>query len=125
MSDEPKAPEDQDQAAVEEAAPTANMQAPNLEEFIPSTGPSGLPVDAGIDRVLDVTVPLTARIGVVRKTISEVIDLAPGSVIDFERASSEPIDLLIGDKTVARGEIVVVDDRYGIRIVEITNAKTN
>lgn len=74
---------------------------------------------AGLGRVLDVSVALSARIGVVRKAISEIIDLQPGAVVDLDRSASEPIDVVIGDKLIAHGEIVVVDDRYGVRITEI------
>ena len=70
-------------------------------------------------RVLDVSVSITARVGAVRKTISDVLDLVPGTIVDLDREAGEPIDLLIGDKLIARGEIVVVDDHYGVRIVEM------
>lgn len=89
-----------------------------LEELI-SESERGAPPGDNLGRVLDVAVPLTARVGMVRKTISDILDLSPGAVIDLERSSGEPIDLVIGDKLIAKGEIVVVDDRYGVRVVEV------
>ncbi len=98
----------------------AEISAVDLEDFddpqIP-VSPGASPDNLG--RVMDVRVPMTARIGIVHKTISDVIDLVPGSIVDLERNAGEPIDLVIGDKLIARGEIVVVKDRYGVRIVEV------
>ncbi|MEZ6196395.1 MAG: FliM/FliN family flagellar motor switch protein [Planctomycetota bacterium] len=91
-----------------------------LEEFAPpgpSSSAAGAPRNLG--RVMDVSVNVSARIGMVRKTISDVLDLLPGSVVDLGRGAGEPVDLVIGDKLVARGEIVVVDDHYGIRVTEV------
>ncbi len=109
-----------DETAPAETAESAGtgIDALSLEDFGAATAaPSTSPDNLG--RVMDVRVPMTARIGIVRKTISEVLDLVPGSIVDLERNAGEPIDLVIGDKLIARGEIVVVDDRYGVRIVQV------
>jgi flagellar motor switch protein FliN len=90
-----------------------------LEDMTPAAGAKSAKGESNFGRVLDVSVSLTARIATVRKTISDIIDLAPGSVIDLEREAGEPIEVVIGDKLIARGEIVVVDDRYGVRITEV------
>lgn len=98
---------------------TPEVRPVELEELRPTQrSAAGAPV-RNLGRVLDVTVAVTARIGTVRKTISEVVDLLPGTVLDLERGAGEPIDLMIGDKLIARGEIVVVDERYGVRITEV------
>ena len=89
-----------------------------LDEIDLPMGATGAGID-GLNRVLDVSVAITARIGCVRKTISEILELGPGSVLDLERGANEPVDLVIGDKLIARGEIVVVGDRYGVRITEV------
>ena len=106
-------------AAPEQAAEAARVARVDLEDLgaIPAAAP-GAPAE-NIGRVLDVSVSLTARVGVVRKTVSDIIDLAPGSIIDRERGAGEPIDLVIGEKLIAKGEIVVVDDHYGVRLVEV------
>ena len=70
--------------------------------------------------ILDVTVPVTVSIGSVRKTISEILALGPGQVIELDRAAGDPVDLFVNDRLVARGEVVVVGDRYGFRVTEIT-----
>ena len=89
-------------------------------EDLGAPGPAGMGAPAeNLGRVLDVNVALTARVGIVRKTVSDIIDLTPGAIVDLERSAGEPIDLVIGDKLIARGEIVVVDDHYGVRVVEV------
>lgn len=99
---------------------SATVEPAELEELVAETTTNAAPgMIPGLGRVMDVNVCLSARVGQVRKTISEIVDLSPGSVIDLERGASEPIDLVIGEKLIARGEIVVVDDRYGVRIVEV------
>ena len=72
-----------------------------------------------LDLVMDLPIPVSVRIGAVRKTISEVLSLQPGSVIDLERPAGEPVDLFVNDRLVARGEVVVVGERYGFRVTEI------
>ncbi len=74
---------------------------------------------ANLDMVLDVSVPVTVSIGTVEKKISEIVSLVPGQVIELERAAGEPVDLFVNDRLVARGEVVVVGDRYGFRVTEI------
>ncbi|MFT7616436.1 MAG: flagellar motor switch protein FliN/FliY [Planctomycetota bacterium] len=106
--------------AVQEEATVSDVAAVDFEDF-QSPGNTSSPgaSSENLGRVMDVKVPMTARIGIVNKTISDVIDLVPGSIVDLERNAGEPIDLVIGDKLIARGEIVVVKDRYGVRIVEV------
>jgi flagellar motor switch protein FliN/FliY len=75
---------------------------------------------SNLDLILDVTVPVTVSIGSVRKAISEILALAPGQVIELDRAAGDPVDLFVNERLVARGEVVVVGDRYGFRVTEIT-----
>lgn len=102
----------------QEEAP-ARVSRVELEDLgAPGSPTVGAPSE-NLGRVLDVNVALTARVGIVRKTVSDIIDLTPGAIVDLERSAGEPIDLVIGDKLIARGEIVVVDDHYGVRVVEV------
>lgn len=72
-----------------------------------------------IDALLHVPLRMTARLGSCRLTISEILKLGNGSVVELDRGAGEPIDLLANDRCIARGEIVAVDDRFAIRIVEL------
>jgi flagellar motor switch protein FliN len=80
----------------------------------------GIPLlSAGSPLLGDVSVTLQARLGNVDMTLAELLALQTGSIIELETRLSEPVELYLNDSLVARGEIVAVDDRFGIRIVEI------
>ncbi|MBI4819591.1 MAG: flagellar motor switch protein FliN [Deltaproteobacteria bacterium] len=78
---------------------------------------------AALDRILDVSVQLTVELGRKRMQISEVLALEPGSTIEFPKAADEPLDIRINDRLVARGEAVVMGDRYGVRITEVIDTQ--
>jgi flagellar motor switch protein FliN/FliY len=52
-------------------------------------------------------------------TVSDVLGLGPGSVVELDRLAGEPVDILVNDRLIARGEVVVVDENFGVRIVEV------
>jgi flagellar motor switch protein FliN len=75
-------------------------------------------------RVLyDVEMTLTVELGRTRLPLREVLDLAPGAVLELDRAASSPADILVNDRLIARGEIVVVDEDYGVRITQIVSGQ--
>ena len=76
-----------------------------------------------ISHLFDVTVRLTAELGRVSMSIGEVLRLGPGSVVALDRSIAEPVDLLVQGVLFARGDVVVVDDRFAIRIQEILDPK--
>ena len=76
----------------------------------------------GIELILDIPLEISVRLGRARMPIQELMSLSPGSVIDLDKLSGEPLDILLNGKLVARGEAVVVNDRYGVRLVEIISA---
>jgi flagellar motor switch protein FliN/FliY len=80
-----------------------------------STGPQSR--NMGV--VLDIGLVATARLGRVEMPISQILGLGPGSIIEMAQLVDEPIDLLVNDRLVARGDVVVVDEKFGIRITEI------
>lgn len=74
-----------------------------------------------LGRILDIGLLATARLGRIEMPISEILALGPGSIIDVGRMVDEPVELLINDKLVARGDIVVVEEKFGLRITEIVS----
>jgi flagellar motor switch protein FliN/FliY len=78
---------------------------------------------ASLDNLLDVTVTVTAELGRTTTSIGNLLKLGVGSVLELERAISEPVDLMAQGIRLARGEVVVVDDRFAIRIKEIVDPK--
>jgi len=80
-------------------------------------------VPANLDMVLDIRLRATARLGSVELPLGDVLSFGPGSIIDVGRLVDEPVDLLVNNKLIARGDIVVVDEKYGLRITEIVSPR--
>ncbi|GAB4346995.1 MAG: flagellar motor switch phosphatase FliY [Candidatus Abyssubacteria bacterium] len=76
-----------------------------------------------IDLILDIQLELTARLGQVEMPLGEIMKLAPGSVIDIDRFVDEPVELVVNNRLIAKGEIVVVQENFGIKITEIISPK--
>jgi flagellar motor switch protein FliN/FliY len=75
----------------------------------------------GIDLLMDVTLPVSVELGRATMTIEEVLGIYAGSVIELERVAGEPVDILVSGKLLGKGEVVVVDDKFGVRITELIN----
>jgi flagellar motor switch protein FliN/FliY len=84
------------------------------------TAPSG--DGKKMELLLDVSLGLTLRFGQRDLTLREVIDLEAGSIIELDRNVEEPAELLLGDKVIARGQVVTIDGNYGIKITDMPNA---
>jgi flagellar motor switch protein FliN/FliY len=83
------------------------------------------PVDqASIDLLLDVPLQLSVELGRTRLTVSEILALRMGSVLELNKMANEPGDVLVNGALIARGEVVVVDEKFGVRIVEVLPAAT-
>lgn len=76
-----------------------------------------------LDLVLDIRLLATARLGRVEMPLGDVLNLGPGSVLEIGHLVDEPVELLINDKLIARGDVVVVDEKFGLRITEIISPK--
>ena len=72
-----------------------------------------------LDLLLDVPLDVTVELGRSRMTIQDLLALSPGSVIELDKVAGEPLDIVVNDRLIARGEAVVVNDKFGIRITEI------
>ncbi len=74
-----------------------------------------------IQMLLDINLNVTIELGRTRLSIRRVLELGPGSIIELDRLAGEPVDLLVNDKVVAKGEVVVVDEYFGIRIISLVS----
>ena len=72
-----------------------------------------------LERLYDVTVELTVEVGRTRMTLGQALALGPGSVVTLDRLADNPVDLLVNGRPIARGEVVVIDENFGIRVTEI------
>jgi flagellar motor switch protein FliN/FliY len=77
---------------------------------------------SGLDIVLDVPVELAVEIGRTEMTIRETLDLGPGSIVVLSRSTGEPVDLLVNGRRIARGEVVAIDEQFGLRITTVVTA---
>ena len=77
----------------------------------------------GLRRLAQVRVELSVEIGRTRMSLGEAMALGPGSVIALDRMADQPVDLLVNGKLVARGEVVVIDSEYGLRVTEVVGAE--
>lgn len=73
----------------------------------------------GLDLLHDVEMEVTAELGRARMTVKKLLELLPGHIVELDRAAGGPADLLVNGRMIARGEVVVIDENFGIRITEI------
>lgn len=125
--DTPAPPSDAEQATVDEVneavAETAAEPEPAAEPATLSTlAPQQTNAPLGnLDFILDVPLQITVNLGETRMLIKELLQLGQGSVVELEKMAGEPMDVLIGDKLIARGEVVVVNEKFGVRLTDIVS----
>lgn len=76
-----------------------------------------------MDMLMDVNLDVSVELGRTKMTVRQVLDLQHGSVVELERLAGDVVDVFVNDKLVARGEVVVVDDKFGVRVTELINLK--
>jgi flagellar motor switch protein FliN/FliY len=79
--------------------------------------------DADLTRLTDVTVELTVEVGRTHMSLGETMSLGQGSVVTLDRLADKPVDLLVNGRPIARGEVVVIDEQFGLRITEVMGAE--
>ncbi len=87
-------------------------------QFAPLTPEGGGEIQ-NIGLIMDVPLDISVELGKTKKTIKEILELGPGSIIQLDKLAGEPVDLLVNGKLIARGEVVVIDESYGIRVTAI------
>jgi flagellar motor switch protein FliN len=84
-----------------------------------SSGPNSPGWSAGIELLLDVELEAALRFGCKEMQLADILDLGPGDVVQLDRNVADPVDLIVGDKIVARGEVVLVNGNFGLRVTEV------
>jgi flagellar motor switch protein FliN/FliY len=110
---------EQTSATAPAPAPVAAPASAQVFQQIPETPSTAGTMPVDIARVLDVPVQLTAEIGRTRITIKNLLQLSQGSVVELDGLAGQPLDVLINGYLIAQGEVVVVNDKYGIRLTDI------
>lgn len=98
-----------------------NIQPAQFQSF--SQDFSAIPSQENIGLIMDVPLEVTVELGRTKKSIAEILDFAPGTIIELNKLVGEPIDVLVNGKFVAKGEVVVIEESFGIRVTEIINNK--
>lgn len=104
-----------------QAAPPAAPRAP-MEEFGSAPPPGNLPVNLdgpNLDVILDIPVSISMEVGNTDITIRNLLQLNQGSVIELDRLAGEPLDVLVNGTLIAHGEVVVVNEKFGIRLTDV------
>jgi len=76
-----------------------------------------------LELLLDIPLRVTVELGRTRMTLKRVLEMIPGSIIELDKLTGEPVDILVNGKLIARGEVVVIDENFGVRITEIVSPK--
>src|ERR1700712_3183158 len=94
-------------------------------EFTPldPTSDPAFTSEADLTRLTDVTVELTVEVGRTHMSLGETMSLGQGSVVTLDRLADKPVDLLVNGRPIARGEVVVIDEQFGLRITEVNGAE--
>jgi flagellar motor switch protein FliN/FliY len=90
-------------------------------EFTPLAAKGPAAGGSRIDLIADIPVRVTVELGKTRKNISEILSMTTGSVIELDKMAGEPVDVLVNGKLIAKGEVVVIDENFGVRISEVLN----
>ena len=105
--------------ASEVAAPVESVAPASFTNFGPGTSPAGSVPGNDLNMILDIPVQLTVELGRTRVPIKHILQLAQGSVVELETLAGEPMDVLVNGFLIAQGEVVVVNEKFGIRLTDI------
>lgn len=106
-----------EQAVTDDAVPSAAQPANIFPTFGDSGSGSGMMNE--LDMILDIPVQITVELGRTKITIKNLLQLAHGSVVELDAMAGEPMDVLVNGTLIAQGEVVVVNDKFGIRLTDI------
>ena len=97
--------------------PNMNIQPAQFQSF--AKDGSAMQGQENIGLIRDVPLEVTVELGRTSKSIAEILDFTPGTIIELDRIAGEPIDILVNGKLVAKGEVVVIEESFGVRVTEI------
>ena len=107
------------QPMMQQAPPQpVNVQQAQFQNFSGAFNPAMFQQE-NIDLIMDVPLEVTVELGRTTKSIQEILDFAPGTIIELDKIAGEPIDVLVNGKYIAKGEVVVIEESFGVRITEI------
>ncbi len=105
----------------DEAAAPDQAGGSSLEEFTESSAPQEGGQARNIDFILDIPLEVTVELGRTSMLINDLLQLGQGSVIELNKLAGEPLEILVNKKLIARGEVVVVNEKFGVRLTDIVS----
>ncbi len=88
-------------------------------EFQQLSQPAARPAPANIDLLMDINLPVSIELGRTRMSIADILAIGPGSVVELDKLAGEPVDVMVNHKLVAKGEVVVIDENFGVRVTQL------
>ena len=117
------AEEDPWAAALEEQATEEQATAAPVTQLDDDAKPPRQDIDIDLDMVLDIPVTISMEIGRTKINVRNLLQLSQGSVVELDRLAGEPMDVLVNETLIAHGEVVVVNDKFGIRLTDVISAE--
>ena len=99
--------------------PNINIQPASFQAF--SGDVNAMQSQENIELIKDVPLEVTVELGRTQKSINDILEFAPGTIIELDKIAGEPVDVLVNGKLVAKGEVVVIEENFGVRVTEIIN----
>jgi flagellar motor switch protein FliN/FliY len=97
----------------------ANVQSVQFPNLMP---PKLSALESGnISLIMDVSMEMTVELGRTRKLIKEILSMGEGTIIELDKLAGEPVDILVNHKLIAKGEVVVIDENFGVRVTEVVS----
>ncbi|MFD2171348.1 flagellar motor switch phosphatase FliY [Tumebacillus lipolyticus] len=97
--------------------PSVNVQPVQFASFDATAGTGSQP--SNLDLLLDVPLTITVELGRTKKLIKDILELVPGSIVQLDKLAGDPVDIMVNNKLVAKGEVVVIDENFGVRVTDI------
>jgi flagellar motor switch protein FliN/FliY len=99
--------------------PESGASSPPVASFPPVDNGGAVPAQKNLDFILDIPMQVTVQVGATKMAIRELLQLGQGSVVELEKLAGEAMEVLVNNKLIARGEVVVVNEKYGIRLTDV------
>lgn len=111
------------EALAQEAAAKEQNAVPKNQEVMASSSGQASQLntshDQNLNRILDIPLVLSAQLGNTRMLIKDLLQLGPGSIVELDKLAGEPLEVLVNERLVARGEVVMVNEKFGIRLTDV------
>jgi flagellar motor switch protein FliN/FliY len=109
--------EDEPNPLIKETVESSSAKFPPPEQDEAEAG-----AQKGLEFILDISLTISARLGSTKMMIRDLLQLGHGSIVELDKLAGEPLEILVNDKLIARGEVVVVNEKFGVRLTEVVSA---